>query len=117
MHVSAVFKGRVGAVGQASSAISLEAKAARVAGSISLAEGSRSHGTLPPPLRGRPWHSWFGGPMIRLPQALHIMRHLWPSVPLYNSARLYQALKPVLRAEGSRIEGLMVGPTARAVAD
>jgi beta-carotene hydroxylase len=55
--------------------------------------------------------------MILLPQALHIMRHLWPSVPLYNSARLYQALKPVLRAEGSRIEGLMVGPNARAVTD
>jgi len=79
--------------------------------------GSRSRGTLPPPLRGRPWHSWFGGPMVLLPQALHIMRHLWPSVPLYNSARLYQALKPVLRAEDSRIEGLMVGPNARAVTD
>lgn len=39
--MSAVFKGRVGAVGQASSAISLEAKAARVAGSISLAEGKQ----------------------------------------------------------------------------
>ncbi|HTQ14963.1 MAG TPA: fatty acid desaturase [Rhizomicrobium sp.] len=59
---------------------------------------------------------WFGGTFALLQQNLHLMHHLWPSVPFYNYARLYRALKPVLRAEGSRIEGLMVGPNARAVA-
>jgi fatty acid desaturase len=60
---------------------------------------------------------WFGGTFALLQQNLHLMHHLWPSVPFYNYARLYRALKPVLRAEGSRIEGLMVGPHARAIAD
>ncbi len=52
-----------------------------------------------------------------LQQNLHLMHHLWPSVPFYNYARVYRALKPVLLAEGSRIEGLMVGAHAQAVAD
>lgn len=60
---------------------------------------------------------WFGGGIALLQQNLHLMHHLWPSVPFYNYARLYRALKPVLRAEGSRIEGLMVGPHARAIGD
>jgi len=57
---------------------------------------------------------WFGGTLLLLQQNLHLMHHLWPSVPFYNYARLYRALKPVLRAEGSRIEGLGVGPLAKA---
>jgi fatty acid desaturase len=60
---------------------------------------------------------WTGGTLALLQQNLHLMHHLWPSVPFYNYARLYRALKPVLRAEGSRIEGLVVGARARAVAD
>jgi len=60
---------------------------------------------------------WFGGTFMLLQQNLHLMHHLWPSVPFYNYSKLYRALKPVLRAEGSRIEGLMVGPHVRAVAD
>ncbi|MEI9997520.1 MAG: fatty acid desaturase [Rhizomicrobium sp.] len=60
---------------------------------------------------------WFGGTFMLLQQNLHLMHHLWPSVPFYNYARLYRALKPVLLAEGSRIEGLMVGAHAQAVAD
>ena len=60
---------------------------------------------------------WLGGTFVLLQQNLHLMHHLWPSVPFYNYARLYRALKPVLHAEGSRIEGLLVGPHARALTD
>lgn len=56
---------------------------------------------------------WFGGTIFTLQQNLHLMHHLWPSVPFYNYARLYRALRPVLLEEGSRIEGLGVGPLAR----
>lgn len=56
---------------------------------------------------------WPGGGVILLQQNLHLMHHLWPSVPFYNYARLYRALHPVLVAEGSRIEGLLVGARAR----
>ena len=58
---------------------------------------------------------WTGGTFMLLQQNLHLMHHLWPSVPFYNYARLYRALRPVLVAEGSRIEGLMVGPHARSI--
>ena len=57
---------------------------------------------------------WPGGAFVLLQQNLHLMHHLWPSVPFYNYARLYRALKPVLIEEGSRIEGLGVGPYAKA---
>ena len=53
---------------------------------------------------------WLGGTFLTLQQNLHLMHHLWPSVPFYNYARLYRALRPVLIEEGSRIEGLGVGP-------
>lgn len=56
---------------------------------------------------------WPGGTFMLLQQNLHLVHHLWPSVPFYNYARLYRRLRPVLIAEGSRIEGLMVGPHAR----
>lgn len=58
---------------------------------------------------------WTGGTFVLLQQNLHLMHHLWPSVPFYNYARLFRALRPVLVAEGSRIEGLMVGPHARTI--
>jgi beta-carotene hydroxylase len=56
---------------------------------------------------------WLGGTFLTLQQNLHLMHHLWPSVPFYNYARLYRALRPVLIEEGSRIEGFGVGPMAR----
>lgn len=56
---------------------------------------------------------WAGGSVFTLQQNLHLMHHLWPSVPFYNYGRLYRALRPVLLEEGSRIEGLGVGPLAR----
>jgi fatty acid desaturase len=58
---------------------------------------------------------WPGGTLLLLQQNLHLMHHLWPSVPFYNYARLFRALRPVLVAERSRIEGLMVGPHRRAI--
>ncbi|RYF98092.1 MAG: hypothetical protein EON94_13770, partial [Caulobacteraceae bacterium] len=60
---------------------------------------------------------WAGGTFLTLQQNLHLVHHLWPSVPFYNYARLFDRLRPVLKAEGSRIEGLMVGPRRRTVAD
>ena len=60
---------------------------------------------------------WAGGTFLTLQQNLHLVHHLWPSVPFYNYARLFNRLRPVLKAEGSRIEGLMVGARRRTVAD
>lgn len=59
---------------------------------------------------------WSGGTLLLLQQNLHLMHHLWPSVPFYNYARLFRALRPVLVAEGSRIEGLVVGQGRRVIA-
>jgi fatty acid desaturase len=56
---------------------------------------------------------WSGGTVLLLQQNLHLMHHLWPSVPFYNYARLYRRLRPVLVAKGSPIQGLMVGRYAR----
>ncbi len=58
---------------------------------------------------------WTGGTLMLLQQNLHLMHHLWPSVPFYNYARLFRRLRPVLVVEGSRIEGLLVGPRRRAI--
>ncbi len=52
---------------------------------------------------------WPTGTFLTLQQNLHLMHHLWPSVPFYNYGRLYRALRPVLIAKGSRIEGLAPG--------
>jgi beta-carotene hydroxylase len=56
---------------------------------------------------------WPGGTMLMLQQNLHLMHHLWPSVPFYNYARLYRQLRPTLVAKGSAIQGLMVGQYAK----
>lgn len=56
---------------------------------------------------------WTGGTVLMLQQNLHLMHHLWPSVPFYNYARLYRCMRATLIAKGSRIEGLMVGPYVR----
>ena len=52
---------------------------------------------------------WPGGGIFTLQQNLHLMHHLWPSVPFYNYPKLYRALRPVLIEEGARIEGLYAG--------
>ena len=56
---------------------------------------------------------WVGGTIFTLQQNLHLMHHLWPSVPFYNYHRLYRRLRPVLLEKGSRIEGLITGAHAR----
>ncbi|HEY3888397.1 MAG TPA: fatty acid desaturase [Caulobacteraceae bacterium] len=56
---------------------------------------------------------WPGGTVLLLQQNLHLMHHLWPSVPFYNYARLYRRLRPTLIAKGSPIQGLMVGRYAK----
>jgi|EndMetStandDraft_2_1072991.scaffolds.fasta_scaffold39233_2 beta-carotene hydroxylase len=58
---------------------------------------------------------WMFGTALTFQQNLHLMHHLWPGVPFYNYGRLFVALRPVLEAEGARIEGLGVGPLARPV--
>ena len=52
---------------------------------------------------------WPGGTVLMLQQNLHLMHHLWPSVPFYNYARLYRRLRGTLVAKGSPIQGLLVG--------
>lgn len=56
---------------------------------------------------------WVCGAFATLQQNLHLMHHLWPSVPFYNYRRLFIALRPVLIAEGSPIQGFGVGKWAR----
>lgn len=56
---------------------------------------------------------WLGGTVFTLQQNLHLIHHLWPSVPFYNYHRLYRRLRPALLEKGSRIEGLMVGAYAQ----
>ncbi len=60
---------------------------------------------------------WFCGPFATLQQNLHLMHHLWPSVPFYNYGRLFVALRPVLIAERSPIQGLGVGKWGRSKVD
>jgi fatty acid desaturase len=56
---------------------------------------------------------WSGGGFLTLQQNLHLVHHLWPSVPFYNYPRLYRRLRPTLVEKGSRVEGLLVGPFTR----
>lgn len=56
-----------------------------------------------------------GGTFLTFQQNFHLVHHLWPSVPFYNYARLFRAIKPVLVAEGSRVEGFMVGPLKKTI--
>ena len=59
---------------------------------------------------------WPGAGVLLLQQNLHLMHHLWPSVPFYNYGRLYHRLRPVLIAKGSPIQGLRIGRYARDLA-
>lgn len=52
---------------------------------------------------------WLGGKIFTFQQNLHLMHHLWPSVPFFNYYRLFVALKPLLLAEGASIQGFGVG--------
>ena len=56
---------------------------------------------------------WPGGSVLTLQQNLHLVHHLWPSVPFYNYGRFYRRLHPTLVAKGSPIQGFMVGPYMR----
>jgi beta-carotene hydroxylase len=56
---------------------------------------------------------WAGATALTLQQNLHLMHHLWPSVPFYNYGRLYRRMRTTLIAKGSRIEGLRVGAYTR----
>ena len=56
---------------------------------------------------------WPGGALLTLQQNLHLMHHLWPSVPFYNYARLYRRMRPTLVSKGSPIQGLLVGRYAK----
>ncbi|MEJ1968646.1 MAG: fatty acid desaturase [Rhizomicrobium sp.] len=56
---------------------------------------------------------WVAGTFATLQQNLHLMHHLWPSVPFYNYRCLFLALRPVLIAEGSPVQGFGVGKWAR----
>ena len=56
---------------------------------------------------------WRGGGVLLLQQNLHLMHHLWPSVPFYNYGRLYRRMRGTLVAKGSPIQGLLVGPYAK----
>jgi fatty acid desaturase len=60
---------------------------------------------------------WLCGTLVTLQQNLHLMHHLWPSVPFYNYRRLFVALRPVLIAEGSPIQGFGVNKWARSKLD
>lgn len=59
---------------------------------------------------------WPGAALMTLNQNLHLVHHLWPSVPFYNYPPLFRALHPTLLAKGIRFAGLLVDPPANATA-
>jgi beta-carotene hydroxylase len=48
-----------------------------------------------------------GGPLLYMGHDVHLVHHLWPSVPFYNYARFFRAIEPILREKDVRIEGLV----------
>jgi len=48
-----------------------------------------------------------GGPLIYMGHDVHLVHHLWPSVPFYNYGRFFKRIEPALREHGARIEGLI----------
>ncbi|ODU20480.1 MAG: hypothetical protein ABS87_10580 [Sphingomonas sp. SCN 67-18] len=48
-----------------------------------------------------------GGPLWYMGHDVHLVHHLWPSVPFYAYGRFYRRIEPLLRARGARIEGLI----------
>ena len=47
-----------------------------------------------------------GGPLWYMGHDVHLVHHLWPSVPFYNYGRFYRRIEPALIRKGIRIEGL-----------
>jgi fatty acid desaturase len=60
---------------------------------------------------------WPGASLILLQQHLHLLHHLWPSVPFYNYPRLHEALYPTLLINGARLEGLLPGSAPHSFAE
>jgi beta-carotene hydroxylase len=58
---------------------------------------ARFHNTRINTFRGSTW--------LLLHQDRHLIHHLYPSVPWYRYQALFQDLRPLLEAEGARIEG------------
>ena len=50
---------------------------------------------------------WPLGHLLLLGQNLHLGHHLWPSVPYYNYRRLNDALLPLYRSVGAKVEGFL----------
>lgn len=47
------------------------------------------------------------GPLLYMGHDVHLVHHLWPSVPFYYYGRFYRQIEPILRAKGTRFEGLV----------
>lgn len=47
------------------------------------------------------------GKLLAMGHDVHLVHHLWPSVPFYRYGRLYRQIAPLLAARGVRIEGLV----------
>ncbi len=52
-------------------------------------------------------NDWPLGHLVLLGQNLHLGHHLWPSVPFYNYRRLNDALLPLYRSVGAKVEGFL----------
>lgn len=57
----------------------------------------RFHNTRITTFRGSTW--------LLLQQDRHLIHHLYPSVPWYRYRAVFRELRPLLEAEGARIEG------------
>jgi fatty acid desaturase len=53
-----------------------------------------------------------GGTLLIRGQNHHLLHHLFPRVPHYHLPALFRELRPVLEAQGARIEGPGAGPGA-----
>lgn len=47
------------------------------------------------------------GPLLYMGHDVHLVHHLWPSVPFYHYGRFFREIEPILRAKGTRFEGLV----------
>lgn len=52
-------------------------------------------------------NDWPLGHLVLLGQNLHLGHHLWPSVPYYHYRKLNDALLPLYRSVGARLEGFL----------
>lgn len=58
---------------------------------------------------------WPGGEFVSMCHNLHLVHHLWPSVPFYHYPTVFKAMRSQFETQGVRIEGLILegGPVAR----